>query len=258
MQPLEKLESRIIAKLRRTLMKQRAKILRALDKLDDDSRAMKRAPSDTDITSTSLEFDEDALVEAMRSATIEASAYGTEAGYQSLLAIGVITPEVYQEKIKLIPKLSEDYFDARIGVQVKIGERMKQAVNVTLLEGWAAGENLSDLKDRVRKTFNGFASVSRARTIARTEVHIAQNTGRFRVAREQGVDEHEWLSAGDSEVRDGDYTHQIDGTRVAVGNAFPTGGGIRHPGDPAGPAGDVINCRCTVLPVYRDKTEISE
>lgn len=254
----DRIESKMIAKLRRSLMKQRAKVLKALSQLEDEQRSFSRAPKDTELSLAALQFSEEELAAAMRSATIDSSAEGVLQMLKSLRSLGVISDEVYEEKVKLIPQLAEQYYDARLGLQVEIGERMKVAVNQTLLEGWANGENLSDLKDRVRKTFNGLASVSRARTIARTEIHIAQNSGRFRAAREQAVDEFEWLSSGDSEVRDGQYTHRIDGERRELGQPFPTGGGIRHPGDPSGPAGDVINCRCTVLPVYRNRTEVSE
>ena len=209
-------------------------------------------------------FDASTLMQALKSASVTASELGVVAMLDNLQEVGVIDESAVKEKKKpeALTKVVSDYYDARVDAQVKIGERMRFLLNQTLVEGWIEGENLSDLKDRVRKVFNGLASVSRARTIARTEIHVATNAGRFQTMRAQGVAEHEWLSAGDGEVRNAgtgsQYNHKIDGTRVTVGQSFPTGGGIRHPGDPFGPAGDVINCRCTVLPVVKSRTVLSE
>jgi hypothetical protein len=39
----------------------------------------------------------------------------------------------------------------------------------------------------------------------------------------------------------------VDGQVVAVNSSFSNG--LDYPGDQKGDAGDVINCRCTLLPV---------
>jgi HK97 family phage portal protein len=81
---------------------------------------------------------------------------------------------------------------------------------------------------------------SRARTIARTEVHSAFSEGRWDGAKELEPKEIEWISSRDSLVRD---THRrLDGQRVAFQTAFSNG--CRYPLDPRGDAGEVINCRC--------------
>lgn len=257
--PFDRLESKMISKVRSNLIKQRSQVLKALG----GGRAVIRAAGDDLLIQKAMDaFDEEALAASMKEVTVQSSSMGISATLTELATLGVVNEKVLKQKKKLIPKLSEDYYDSRIGMQVRIGEGMKRAVNKQIMEGWGKGENLSDIKDRIRKTFNGLASVSRARTIARTEIHIANNTGRVALMKEQGVQEHEWLSSGDSEVRSpidngADYDHAIDGTRVFIGSPFPTGGGLRHPGDPGGDAGDVINCRCTVLPVVESITELS-
>jgi uncharacterized protein with gpF-like domain len=52
----------------------------------------------------------------------------------------------------------------------------------------------------------------------------------------------EWLSAGDAQVRE---THAIDGEVIGFDESFSNG--LEYPGDPAGDAGEVINCRCVCL-----------
>jgi hypothetical protein len=53
-----------------------------------------------------------------------------------------------------------------------------------------------------------------------------------------------WVSQGDSRVRD---THiQADGQEVSVNDSFIVGGAsLMYPGDPSGPAREVVNCRCS-------------
>jgi uncharacterized protein with gpF-like domain len=62
-----------------------------------------------------------------------------------------------------------------------------------------------------------------------------------------GVEEKEWLSARDTHVRDSHIS--IDGEIVKMIDRFSNG--LRYPGDPEGPAGEIINCRCIELPVIR-------
>lgn len=91
---------------------------------------------------------------------------------------------------------------------------------------------------------------ARAQTIARTETGHASNTARVEQARSEGVGFIKWVTAGatDPNVRP---THRAnDGLMVPVGGTFPNG--LRYPHDPEGPAGEVINCRCTPVPVVED------
>lgn len=84
----------------------------------------------------------------------------------------------------------------------------------------------------------------------------ALNAGRmdaFRAAAEAEPDiefEKVWLAAEDTRTRE---THrEADGQRVPLESPFSVGGfDLRFPGDPTGPAQEVINCRCTLLLVER-------
>lgn len=69
-----------------------------------------------------------------------------------------------------------------------------------------------------------------------------------RRAREARVPRQRWVSRRDGRVRP---THvEADGQTVAAGELFIVGGyGMRFPGDPAGPPGERINCRCNLVAV---------
>ena len=110
------------------------------------------------------------------------------------------------------------------------------------------GASIPQMAAAVAERFDGL-TVARAMLIARTEVIAASNLAAS-VAYEQSgvVDAQEWLSARDERVRD---SHRLaDGQVVPLRASFAVGGAqLRYPGDPAGPPAEVINCRCTTLPV---------
>lgn len=59
----------------------------------------------------------------------------------------------------------------------------------------------------------------------------------------------EWIAIGDQRTRD-DHD-EADGQIVAVEDTFLVGGEeLEHPGDPSAPLEQIVNCRCTVVPVY--------
>jgi Phage Mu protein F like protein len=90
-------------------------------------------------------------------------------------------------------------------------------------------------------------SVMSAARIARTEVHTAANIASDTAARSTGLDMvKEWASTEDSRTR---QSHRdADGQRREMDEPFSVGGSsLAFPGDPNGPAREVINCRCVVL-----------
>lgn len=124
-----------------------------------------------------------------------------------------------------------------------------QSIKDEVAEARSSGEGTAQIADRIRdKVFGDEITKSRATTIARTETVGALNHGELVAARESGViASKEWLSQGDRRVRE---SHEnIDGERVPLEETF--GNGLRHPGDQAGSADEVCNCRCTVL--YSDE-----
>jgi hypothetical protein len=70
--------------------------------------------------------------------------------------------------------------------------------------------------------------------------------------RAQGFGKHEWVSAGDENVRDSHVTYGAAGPQD-IGFNFMTltggGGVLRHPGDVEAPVGETVNCRCLAVPI---------
>jgi len=122
-----------------------------------------------------------------------------------------------------------------------------QMLRESLGEGVMAGESLDGLVARVRSVF--VSRQSMAATIARTEVLPGYNLASQEAWRESGVvEEQEWLSVRDAAVREAHA--DADGLVVQLNESFMVGGeALAYPGDPRGSAENVINCRCTVLPV---------
>jgi HK97 family phage portal protein len=120
-----------------------------------------------------------------------------------------------------------------------------------LQAGFSAGESIDQIADRIRAVYN-YAD-ARALTIARTEIVGSANAGRFFSALESGLEAWEWLTApGAAHPRHEEYP-ELDGQKVNVGEMFNVGGArLQFPGDPGGPPEEIINCRCTTVPVIKE------
>lgn len=110
----------------------------------------------------------------------------------------------------------------------------------------ATGEGIKEAEKRIERVFN-MARGFRTERIARTEIVSSYNKGAM-ASYEQSevVDKKEWISSRDADVRD---SHQIDGEKVPIDKPFSNG--LMYPGDPAGAAKDVVNCRCTFSGVIK-------
>lgn len=129
-------------------------------------------------------------------------------------------------------------------------------------EGVARGESVQDIARRVDTVLTATGSErwpNRAVTVARTEVMAAVNAGAYAGAvrdaelRGDPAPFKVWLSTEDARTRP---THnEADKQRTLLTSPFTVGGAqLQFPGDPRGPAPEVINCRCTFLPVTLGET----
>jgi SPP1 gp7 family putative phage head morphogenesis protein len=89
----------------------------------------------------------------------------------------------------------------------------------------------------------------RAERIARTETTAALNLGYEESLRAVGVKRKMWVTAHDERVRESHQ--QMEGEIVDLDDYFvlPSGTRLRFPCDPEGQPDEVINCRCTIVPV---------
>ena len=121
------------------------------------------------------------------------------------------------------------------------------------VEAVRSGNEGDDLVKVVAERFgSGPGGLTRAVTIARTEIGSAYSVARNAEMTGQGFTRHQWLTASDEQVRDGsepgEFDHsKCDGEVRDVGELFSCG--LEFPMAPGGEAGNVINCRCETIPL---------
>lgn len=123
----------------------------------------------------------------------------------------------------------------------------RQKVSSAVLQSILQGEGQDRVAERLASVVG--MDMRSAMRVGRTVMTGAQNAGRvdsYRRAADMGIElRQEWLATLDMRTR---HSHRrLDGERVAVGEEFSNG--CRYPGDPEGEAGEVYNCRCTLVPV---------
>ena len=147
-----------------------------------------------------------------------------------------------------------------------VDETLIDGLKETLTVGTGAGESLLDLRRRVQDVFDGYWRGERpaAQRIARTEALASYNYGNIEGARQSGVvSKKKWISARDAKVRDDHIQAEIDyGTKdkaIDIDMAFIVGGvNMDRPGDPAGGAANVINCRCVASFITKPVSELGK
>lgn len=116
-------------------------------------------------------------------------------------------------------------------------------------ESLAQGETRDQLIDRVRTVYDNNISIGRAATIARTEVHNANQYGTIEGYRQGNMPIKIWVSVVDADTRGADIHDEanhieMDGEERPLD--MPFSNGLMYPGDPRGGAAEVINCRCQI------------
>lgn len=111
-----------------------------------------------------------------------------------------------------------------------------------------ANESIRQIQDRVKNLFADTVrgEDSRAFMIARTEAGKVENYASLQSFQDLGAARKEWIAAGPPGDRP-EHT-AMNGETVGINAKFSNG--LRYPGDPAGSPDEIINCRCTIAPVF--------
>ncbi len=141
-----------------------------------------------------------------------------------------------------------EFIGSGINIPQETFERIRESVIASISEG----ASVAAASEKIRDLYDGFSD-QRALAIAQTEMGYAFNTGAFELYGQAGIVQHEWLSAGDADVRDSHLAAEAQGP-IPVGQTFNNG--LQYPNDPAGDAAEVVNCRCTTAPVVASETAI--
>lgn len=153
--------------------------------------------------------------------------------------------------IKAVDKRINNIVDFR-GSGIHIPQESFNRVRESIIASIQEGDSVGLASQRIRNLYEGFSD-QRALVIAQTEMGYAFNTGAFELYGQAGIPQHEWLSAGDADVRDSHLAAEAHGP-IPVGETFPNG--LQYPNDPAGGPEEVVNCRCTTAPVVATETAI--
>lgn len=136
-------------------------------------------------------------------------------------------------------KVSKGLYNA-LGVNVG---NLKKAITREISRGIASALPYRDIARNLSNVTK--APYSRTKTITRTEGHRIQQTSAADAqfaAKKKGADVvKQWDASLDARTRDSHAA--IDGEIREIDDKFSNG--LRFPGDPNGPAAEVINCRCT-------------
>jgi len=114
-------------------------------------------------------------------------------------------------------------------------------------EGGRISSSQGDMAREIRRRIGDHPDFGfeRALTIARTEIAVAENSGTYAGYEAAGVTALQWL-AYTSPIwpRRHDRMNEVE---VPLGELFtlPSGTRVKHPHDPAAPAGEVVNCKCS-------------
>ena len=148
---------------------------------------------------------------------------------------------------KLDPKIFRSWIDKRqVQVSKYLDETTGADVRTLLAKASAEGQGVPDMVAAVQGYFDNIAY--RAERVARTEVIGTNNYATVEEYKENGGKWKQWLATQDKLTRD-DHA-EADGQMVAIDEPFDVGGEqLEYPGDVAGSAANVCNCRCTWLPV---------
>ena len=233
---LDPIEKKFETVLKNYFFKQRAKVLAGIEKSVKDGREIKIVADihlnwgaeNTELQKSSRPFIQSSIDQGVESAL---SLVGDGSG----IDFNLFNPRV------------QDYLQSKLIKITDVNDTIKDQLKQELSDALANGETISQIADRVRSVYN-FAS-NRAKVIARTESAGAMNGGQELVYRETGVTSKEWITARDERVRE---SHQMMDTQtVKVGKPFvlPSGELLDFPGGDGSPE-EVINCRCTTIPIF--------
>lgn len=150
--------------------------------------------------------------------------------------------------------IAEVYLSQARNRMVNFSDELWKVAREQLLEGFAEGESIEELRDRLVNVAG--LTENRATVVARTEVISASNAGSLAMVQYADfTGTKTWLATDDTRTRP---THILaEGQTVELEEPFSVGkSSLQFPGDPSGLPEEVIQCRCTLLYTLDDDPSI--
>lgn len=217
---------------------------------------VKNAQTITDLTSINPVFKDDVIQSAMVRVYQECGSDFAETTYNN-----IVKQEQKSLSLELYMAWMKEYAEKQTGNRITLitnttEERFKQIVKEQTIIGQAEGYSIDKIAANIQKQI-GLSNNYRAVRIARTEVVSASNAGSISAAKSTNLSLNKvWLATKTGNTRDSHK--EMDGVKVSIDEQFKVpiydsqGNNIgydymQHPGHPDGSAGNVINCRCTII-----------
>jgi len=146
-------------------------------------------------------------------------------------------------RLKDLSKVNKTTFN---GVEDKLAEVIAQARADQL----SVADTAKAIREGIQEVYDGRGRDSK--TIARTETAVVTGFVQHGSLLAAGAEEKEWLSAHDEKVRPShdDETGCPTQGFIPFNQLFQNG--LQYPSDPQGQAKEVINCRCVLIPRWRE------
>jgi hypothetical protein len=186
------------------------------------------------------------LDEVLEDAALKASVTARTKAERQRIAEEAAHPIITDAGKQALRDLLEPFVAAQAGVQAeRIVAGVKDRVAAIMLEALTEGYSVPDTAALLQANLELDAKWQ-AEMLARTDLIALSNAGSHAAAAslEDGPKYKTWLSAGDDRVRP---THVDANGQVVPIDApykFAEGVELQYPGDPSGPDGETINCRC--------------
>lgn len=137
-------------------------------------------------------------------------------------------------------KAAKGHADSREPLYRKAAEGVRQRLQQSIARGVAGGESPQALRRRFEEALRQEAEAE-GKLLGETESQVIYGVTQSAALRAAGFTHKRWVSVGDDRVR---HSHVQCDAQGAIPAESPFANGLMYPGDPNGPASEVVNCRC--------------
>jgi hypothetical protein len=168
---------------------------------------------------------------------------GEDAYRETHTALGKAEPTATVPTPKELDGQSEQFAEQRQTVLKDFSGRLADTIHQTRDEAANAGTDPVEVAREMRRKV-----AKEAEVMADTEAQVTLGSVQLDRLKRAGFTSAIWMTQDDERVRP---THVACGEQGPVQLGKPFSNGLLYPGDPAGPASEVINCRCWLVGASR-------
>lgn len=168
--------------------------------------------------------------------------------------IGILNPQG-RGLVNIWRSLLDNFLQVRLTNRITLISRTTEERIYKLIEqGMFEGLGQEELARLIRREAGGNLNINRSRNIARTETVVAANQGKYLAAQSSNlVMQKKWVPAKDARTRRS-HRDMLNRDWIGLNEDFAilnmelgTLEPAKHPGDDRLSAGNVINCRCSLI-----------